>query len=178
MRLGVGGMVGDHGGPVSFMEAFHPAVQEWEKEIVTNNEQLLTTEDPITKKNVDIGIATYVDDIHAKHVINSINRKAHEPIIKLPKANEALDSILGGAGYVQNRSKQESVPVFTGAHTKYKYRYFTHACSTLGLGKSGTDARYLGVRVAAPRENKYELKCRMRAILIGWKRMGSFWTTK
>ena len=29
MRLGVGGMVGE--GPVSFMEALHPAVQEWEK---------------------------------------------------------------------------------------------------------------------------------------------------
>ena len=49
MQLGVGGMVGDHGGPVSFMSAFHPAVQEWEKEMVANDESLLTTEDPITK---------------------------------------------------------------------------------------------------------------------------------
>ena len=31
LRLGDGGMVGDHGGLVSFMASFHPGVEKWEK---------------------------------------------------------------------------------------------------------------------------------------------------
>ena len=83
LRMGEGGMVGDHGGPVSFMAAFHPGVEKWEKEVAISNEHLLEIEDPITKQKVDIGITTYVDDIQAKHVINTTNQRTHEPIQKL-----------------------------------------------------------------------------------------------
>ena len=30
-QLGEGGMVGDHGGPISFMNAFHPGIKEWDE---------------------------------------------------------------------------------------------------------------------------------------------------
>ena len=85
MRLGEGGRVCDHGGPVSFMTAFHPGEQEWDKLIAISNEHLLAIFDPLTNLQVDIGVTSYVDDLHAKHVINSTNRKAHEPICKLQK---------------------------------------------------------------------------------------------
>ena len=103
-QLGEGGMVGDHGGPISFMNAFHPGIKEWDEKVASDNEHLLATIDPITKIEVDIGVTTYVDDIHAKHVINSTNKKTQEPFMRLQKSNNALDNILDKAGYAQNRS--------------------------------------------------------------------------
>jgi hypothetical protein len=98
--------------------------------------------------------------------------------MRLQKANNALDNILDKAGYAQNRSKQESLPVFIGKHSKNNYRSFVKSCSSMGLGKVGTCARYLGAQLAAPGENKSELTCRLKAITIGWSRLGSFWTTE
>ena len=164
-------MVGDRGAPVSFVASLHPGVEKWEK-MAISNEHLLEIEDPITKQKVDIGIITYVDDIQAKHVINTTNQRTHEPIQKLQKTNWSLDQILGEIAYAQNRSKQESVPVFMGSHTKYNYRHYFAAATCFGLGRVGTDARYLEVRIAAPKENKYELKCMLQAMVIGWGRMG------
>ncbi len=91
LRLGEAGMVGDHGGPVSFMSEFHPGVEKWEKEVAISNEHLLEIEDPITNQKVDIGITTYVDGIQAKHVINTTKQRKHELTQKLQKANELLD---------------------------------------------------------------------------------------
>ena len=153
LKLGEGGMVGDHGGPISFMTAFHPGVKEWEATIATNNEHLLAITDPITTQTVDIGVTAYVDDLHAKHIINATNRRTHEPIYKLQKSNEALDTIFEKTGYAQNRSKQESLPIFVGTHTKHNYRHYVAACQTLGLCKVGASARYLGAQMAAPGEN-------------------------
>ena len=48
----------------------------------------------------------------------------------------------------------------------------------MGLGKVGTCARYLGAQLAAPGKYKSELACRLKAITIGWSRLGSFWTTE
>jgi len=177
-QLGEGGMVGDHGGPISFMTSFHPGIKEWDEKVASDNEHLLATIDPITKIEVDIGVTTYVDDIHAKHVINTIHKKTQEPFMRLQKANNALDNILDKAGYAQNRSKQESLPIFIGKHSKNNYRTFVKSCKSMGLGKVGMCARYLGAQLAAPGDYKSELTCRLNAITIGWCRLGSFWTTE
>ena len=69
------------------------------------------------------------------------------------KTNESLDHILGNIGYAQNRSKHESVPVFMGAHTKYICRHYVAAAKCFGLGRVGTDGRYLGAKISAPKQN-------------------------
>ena len=48
----------------------------------------------------------------------------------------------------------------------------------MGLGKVGTCCRYIGAQLAAPGDYKSELACRLKAITIGWGRLGSFWTTE
>ena len=93
------------------MIAFRLGVHEGEA-IAANNEHLLTNVVPSTTKTIDIRITSYFDDLHAKHVINTVKQRTHEPIFKLQAANEKLDDILGRDGNVQNRSKQESVLVF------------------------------------------------------------------
>ena len=81
-------MVGDHGGPTSFMNAFHPGIKEWDGKVASDNEHLLATIDPITKIEVDIGVTTYLDDIHAKHVINSTHKKNTRSLHEITKSQQ------------------------------------------------------------------------------------------
>ena len=79
-------MAGDHGGQIESMIVFHLGVQEWGEVVAANNEHISTTNDPLTMKAVDIGITTCGVDIHAKHIINTINQRANQPILKLQAA--------------------------------------------------------------------------------------------
>ena len=73
----------------------------------TDRVSLLTVEDPVTGSNVDTSVVTYVDDIHAKHVLKYYHSFSTEPFTRLYRANEALDRNFHAHGYYQNRSKQE-----------------------------------------------------------------------
>ena len=95
LNLGVGGMVGDHGGPVEFMNAFHPVISKWNESVQTCNEHILLSTNPVDGSNVDLGLTSYVDDIHAKHLFNERDRLTSEPIARIEAANEKLDHLRG-----------------------------------------------------------------------------------
>ena len=95
LRLGVGGMVGDHGGPVEFLNAFYPCIDTWKTALAEQGpSNLLICTDPITGQEVDASVVSYVDDIHAKHIMAYHDECSAEPICKLYHANAKLDEIL------------------------------------------------------------------------------------
>ena len=133
--------------------------------------------DPITQTEVDTSMVSYVDDIHAKHVLKYYNAFSAEPTARLFRANDAMDRIFNDAGYYQNKSKQEIVPVFMGKHSHRVHRCFSVSTRNASQGRALEDARYLGARFSTPSNNAPEIKARLRAITIGWKRLGAFWFT-
>ena len=160
-----GALQGDTCASDLFLEVYHPQIDTWN----ARSPQILVT-DPITRRMVDVSLATYADDVSKIIVCEDAN----DLEAQVDVLNFNFDSNLGEVGMAQNTTKQEHVPCFCGPGARRQYKQILQEQRLPGSSKRS--AKYLGGQQHHLDTCEDELQARESAARVSWATFGRLWS--
>ena len=118
----------------------------------------------------DGSLSCYADDIFKKRIIPENTALAAAEMVR--KDDAAFDEKMAEAGYCQNKVKRDIVPCLRARGQNRELAELIEVGNVVGA------ARYIGALYAWNGASARELSQLIRAVVSGWKELGSFWVSR
>lgn len=173
VKVGEGTLMGSSTAPAKFVNAYDYRLMAWERDLLRHDRMFLETTSvhPVTLRQAQLGITTFVDDIARAFVFkhNEVERMAE----MVNDGTERLAQHLGSGGISLNRGTTQVILTLRGVGAHGAVPSFCRRPLIEGIVDK--EGRYLGPIGDMSQCPTTEVRARAAAGRRGWRILGSAW---